>query len=248
MSHVEPADEYRLTIVEHLEELRDRLIVIVIALVVSTAFSLTFTEWLLKALIKPLGATPIAIHPVESFIVYFKVALIAGVALAMPVILYEIVRFLLPALTTQERRYLYFLLPGGTLSFIGGLAFAALIMLPAAINFLHTFMSGTITQQWTIENYINFVTTIVFWMGIVFELPLVIFFLAKLGIVNAPMLSRFRRFWVLAAAVIAAAITPTPDPVNMLIVMGPLILLYEVGILLARLAGGGKRKAVVTGS
>ncbi len=247
MSDTAPG-EVRLTIVEHLEELRDRLIVIVIALVVSTTFSLIFTEWLLKALIRPMGDTPpIAISPVETFIVYFKVALIAGLALAMPVILYEIVRFLLPALTAREKRYLYFLLPGGSLSFAGGLAFATFVMLPAATRFLHSFMSDVISQQWSIERYIDFVTTIMFWMGVIFELPLVIFFLAKLGIVNAPMLSRFRRFWVVASAVIAAAVTPTPDPVNMLVVMAPLVLLYEVGILLARLAGPGRR-AVTTPS
>ncbi len=240
--------EVRLTIIEHLEELRDRLVVIVIALVVSTAFSLVFTEWLLRVLIKPLGATPIAIHPVESFIVYFKVALIAGVALSMPVILYEVVRFLLPALTPQEKGYLLFLLPGGTLFFIVGLAFAALIMLPAAIRFLHGFMGDVVVQQWTIENYINFVTTIMFWIGLIFELPLVMFFLAKLGIVNTAMLTKFRRFWIVVAAVIAAVITPTPDPVNMSIVMVPLIVLYEVGILLVRLAGGGKRRAAQTAS
>ena len=244
MSDQDLSGDVKLTIVEHLEELRDRLIVSILALVVGTAFSLIFTERLLQLLIQPLGATPIAIHPVESFIVYFKVALIAGVAVAMPVILYEIVRFLLPALTPQEKRYLYLLVPGGTLFFIVGLAFATLIMLPAAINFLHGFMGDIVSQQWTIENYISFVTTIMFWMGVIFELPLVMFFLAKLGIVNTEMLTKFRRFWIVAAAVIAAAVTPTPDPVNMTIVMVPLVLLYEVGILLVRLAGGGKRRAI----
>lgn len=244
MSDQESAGDVRLTIVEHLEELRDRLIVVVIALVVGTVFSMIFTETLMRLLIKPLGTTPIAIHPVESFIVYFKVALIAGVALAMPVILYEIVRFLLPALTPEEKGYLYFLLPGGTLFFIIGLAFAALIMLPAAIAFLHGFMGDIINQQWTIENYITFVTTIMFWMGIIFELPLVMFFLAKLRVINTQMLVKFRRFWIVAASVIAAVVTPTPDPVNMMIVMVPLIVLYEVGILLVRLAGGGKPSTV----
>lgn len=243
MTSTNTSGELRLTIIEHLEELRDRLIVIVIALVVSTAFSLLFTEWLLKVLVTPMGVNqPTAIRPTEVFIVYFRVALIAGVALAMPVILYEIVRFLLPALTPQEKRYLLFLLPGGTLSFIAGLAFAALVMLPAAIHFLSSFMSHIVSQRWTLESYIGFVTTVMFWMGIVFELPLVMFFLGKLGVVNAQMLSKFRRFWLVLSAVIAAMITPTPDPVNMLIVMVPLVLLYEVGVLLTRLAGSSKPK------
>lgn len=232
------AEDAQLTIVEHLEELRDRLIVIAIALVVSTAFSLIFAESLLQILIKPMGAhPPIATHPVETFIVYFRVALLVGVALAMPVILYEVVRFLLPALTPQEKRYLYLLVPGGSLSFIIGLVFATFIMLPAAINFLINFGSGIAIPMWTIERYISFVTMVMFWVGIIFELPLVMFFLGKLGIVDTKKLARFRRFWIVAASVIAAMVTPTPDPVNMMIVMVPLILLYEVGILLVRLAG-----------
>jgi len=238
MSSQNLADDAKLTIIEHLEELRDRLIVAAIALVIATAFSFIFTDWLLELLIRLMGGLrPIAIHPVEPFIVYMKVALIAGVALAMPVILYEVVRYLLPALTPQEKRYMLLLVPGGTLSFIAGLAFAVALVLPAAIRFLSNFESGLITQQWTIENYITFVTTIMFWLGIIFELPLVMFFLAKLGVVNTKMLGKFRRFWIVAAAVIAAVVTPTPDPVNMMIVMIPLVLLYEVGILLVRLAG-----------
>ncbi|MDI7276447.1 MAG: twin-arginine translocase subunit TatC [Anaerolineae bacterium] len=238
MSSQEVPGDVKLTIVEHLEELRDRLIVVAIALVVSTAFSLVFTEQVLLVLKKPMeGFELVAQGPTEGFVVYFRVALICGVALAMPVILYEAVRYLLPALTPQEKRYLYLLLPGGTLSFIAGLVFAGRIMLPAAVRFLANFGRSIITPLWTIEKYINFVTTVMFWVGVIFELPLVMFFLAKLNIVNAKMLSGFRRFWILAASVIAAVVTPTPDPVNMVIVMVPLILLYEVGILLVRLAG-----------
>ncbi len=240
MSSQTMADETKLTIVEHLEELRDRLIVVAIALVVSTVFSFVFTDWLLKVLvhIAPPDLQIIALHPTENFVVYMKVALTAGVALAMPVILYEIVRFLLPGLTPQEKRYVLFLVPGGTLSFVAGLAFAVALVLPAAIGFLMRFEGDLIKSQWSIENYINFVTMIMFWMGIIFELPLVMFFLAKLGIINPQMLGQFRRFWIVLAAVIAAAVTPTPDPVNMMIVMVPLLLLYEVGVILTRIAVG----------
>ncbi len=238
MSSQEVPGDVKLTIVEHLEELRDRLIVIAIALVISTAFSLIFTERVLLVLKKPMEQhVLVAQGPTEGFVVYFRVALICGVALAMPVILYEIVRYLLPALTPQEKRYLYLLLPGGTLSFIAGLAFAGLVMLPAAVRFLASFGANIITPLWTIEKYIGFVTTVMFWVGVIFELPLVMFFLAKLNLVTSKALSNFRRFWIVLAAVIAAVVTPTPDPVNMVIVMVPLILLYEVGILLVKIAG-----------
>ncbi len=242
MSTETETGDVKLTIIEHLEELRDRLIVTAIALFVSTIFSFIFTEWLLRILIRlaPEDLEVIAIGPTENFTVFMRVALIAGVALAMPVILYEIVRFLLPALTPQEKRYLYFLLPTGTLSFIAGLAFCVAIVLPTAIGFLHGFMRSEITPNWTIDKYISFVTTIMFWMGIIFELPLVMFFLAKLGIVNSKKLIKFFRYWIVVASVIAAMVTPTPDPVNMMIVMLPLIALYALGILLTLVAERGK--------
>lgn len=234
-----------LTLLEHLEELRDRLLKVVIALIVGTALSVIFTQKALKVLILPLGdAVPQTIHPTESFIVYFRVALIGGVTLAMPVIIYQIVRFILPGLLPEERKYLYFLLPGATFCFAAGVAFAALIMLPTAVNFMQGFLNTIIENRWTLDNYIAFVTRILFWMGVVFQTPLLIFFLAKLDVVTAKQLGRYRKYAVLVIAIIAAVVTPTPDPVNMAIVMVPLYLLYEVGILLARFAGGGKKEEV----
>jgi sec-independent protein translocase protein TatC len=241
---IAPAEngDVQMTIVEHLEELRDRLIVTAVALFVSTAFSLIFTEWLLNVLVNlaPEHVELIVVQPTERFTVYMKVALIAGVALAMPVILYEIVRYLLPALTREERRYVFFLVPMGTLSFIAGLAFAVRIVLPTAIGFLDRWGGEWARTSWMLDHYISFVTTVMFWMGIIFELPLVMFFLAKLRIVNTRKLTGFFRYWIVVAAVIAAMVTPTPDPVNMMIVMIPLVALYLVGIGLTKLAEGGR--------
>jgi sec-independent protein translocase protein TatC len=231
--------ELRLTIVEHLEELRDRLIVVAIALVVSTAFAFFFAEQLLKILTGPVPESLlIAIGPTEGIVVYMKVALIAGLALAMPVIIYEIVMYLLPALTTKEKTYLFFLVPGASLSFVGGLAFAMFLTLPAAVKFLHGFINTIVENKWTIENYVNFATTVMFWMGIIFELPLIMFFLGKLKIVTVKKLTGVFRYWIVISSVIAAVVTPTPDPINMMIVMIPLVLLYGVGIILVKFAGG----------
>lgn len=237
MSAQRATGDVEMTIVEHLEELRDRLIVMVVALVVSTGFSAIFTRWLLNVLMRIPGPEfqPVALSPVEPVVVYMKVALIAGVGLAMPVILYEVVRYLLPALTPEEKGYLYMLLPLATVSYLVGVAFAVTLVLPAAMGFLINFLPEVL-KLWSLDKYISFVTTVMFWMGVIFELPVVLFFLTKLGIVNAAMLSRLRRVAIVASAVIAAVVTPTPDPVNMLIVMVPLVLLYELGILLSRLA------------
>ena len=230
-------DKRRMTIFEHLDELRGRLIKSVIALMVTTLFSLIFTSRFLKLLTAPMGnLQPVFLRPTEMITTYFKIALISGVALAMPVIIYQFVLFILPGLKPNERRYLYIIVPGATISFVVGLLFTYFAILPFAIRYLLTFGGNIARAQWTIGEYIGFVTNILLWIGLAFETPLVIFFLAKLGIITPAMLSHYRKYAILAIAVISAVITPTPDPFNMMIVMVPLYLLYEAGVLLAKLA------------
>jgi len=231
------AKDRQMTIIEHLEELRGRLIKSAIALTVTTTLSFAFAKQFLQILIAPMGETPpVSASPTTNIIVFTKVALISGVALAMPVLVYQLISFIAPGLKPQEKRYLYLILPGATLSFMVGIAFAYFVMLPTAIPFLKGFLSDIIEPNWFIDKYISFITSLIFWVGLSFETPLLIFFLAKLGIVTPEVLSRYRKYAILIIAVIAAVITPTPDPFNMLLVMAPLILLYEIGILLARLA------------
>ncbi|MBM4466781.1 MAG: twin-arginine translocase subunit TatC [Chloroflexi bacterium] len=231
------AEERKLTLIEHLEELRDRLIKSAIALTITTLFSFVFAKQFLEILIAPMGETPpVSPSPTANIIVFTKVALISGVALAMPVLVYQLISFIAPGLTAQERRYLYLVLPGATVSFVVGVTFAYFVMLPAAIPFLEGFLSDIIKPSWFIDRYISFVTSLLFWVGLSFETPLLIFFLAKLGIVTPAVLSRYRRYAILIIAVIAAVATPTHDPFNMILLMMPLILLYEIGILLAKLA------------
>ncbi len=231
------AEERKLTIIEHLEELRDRLIKSVIALTVTTMLSFAFAKQFLQILIAPMGQTPpVSPSPTTTIVVFTKVALISGVAMAMPVLVYQLISYIAPGLKPQEKKYLYLVLPGATLSYIAGIAFAYFVMLPTAIPFLKGFLSDIIEPTWFIDKYISFITSLLFWVGLSFETPLLIFFLAKLGIVTPEVLSRYRKYAILVIAVISAVITPTPDPFNMLLVMVPLILLYEIGILLARLA------------
>jgi sec-independent protein translocase protein TatC len=158
------------------------------------------------------------------------------VILAMPIIVYQIGRFISPGLTKNERRYLFLLVPGATLCFVTGVAFAYFVMLPAAIPFLQGFMADIIEQQWAIGEYLSFVTSLLLWIGVAFELPLFVYFLAKLGVIDAQALAKNRKYAVIAIAVLAAVITPTVDPLNMALVMGPLVVLYEIGVLLAKIA------------
>ena len=231
------AEEKQVTIIEHLEELRDRLIKSVVALTVTTLFSFIFAKQFLEILIAPMGETPpVSSSPTTAIVVFTKVALISGVALAMPVLVYQLIGFIAPGLTRQEKRYLYFVLPGATISFVAGVAFSYFIMVPTAIPFLKGFLSDIIEPNWFIDRYISFITSLLLWVGLSFETPLLMFFLAKLGIVTPAMLSGNRKYAILVISVLAAVITPTPDPFNMILVMVPLIGLYEIGILLARLA------------
>jgi sec-independent protein translocase protein TatC len=221
----------------HLRELRTRLVRAAIALVVTTAASFIFAKRVLQFLISPMGDTlPQALKPTEVIGNYMKVALICGVTLAMPVIVYQIGRYLAPGLTKKEKRYLYLLVPGATLCFVVGAGFAFFVMMPTAIPFLQGFLADIIEQKWAIGEYLSFVTSLLFWIGVSFELPLFVFFLAKLGIINAQVLSKNRKYAIVAIAILSAVITPTVDPLNMFLVMGPLIILYELGVLLARIA------------
>jgi sec-independent protein translocase protein TatC len=239
-----PADDVELTIWEHLDELRKRLFRAVLALIIGTAICVAFATQGLELLILPLGEyVPQTIHPTEGFVVYFRIAMIGGVTLSMPIIVYELVRFALPGLLPEERKYLYMLLPGVFIFFTGGVVFAAFIMIPAAINFMQGFLQNIIDNRWTLDNYISFVVRVLFWMGMVFQTPLIMFFMAKLGVVTPQKLAKFRKYAVLLVAVVAAMVTPTPDPVNMMIVMLPLYFLYEVGIILARVAVIGRKPA-----
>lgn len=223
-------------LLEHVEELRQRLLRALLALVIGTVISAIFAERLLEWLAAPIGGLGNlkAIEVTENVGVFMQVSLLGGVTLAMPVILYQMWRFIAPALYRHERRYVYLLAPLATLLFVAGVLFTYYVMLPAAVPFLMGFISIPTTPR--PANYISFVTNLMFWVGLSFETPLVIFFLARVRVVNHRQLIRHWRIALLAIAIIAAVVTPTPDPVNMGLVMAPLILLYGLSIILARIA------------
>lgn len=224
-------------LLEHLEELRRRLLRAVIALLVGVVLGTLVTYPVLKMLVAPLGDhVPLAISPTEAPAVFFKVAVVIGLVIAMPVIMYQIFQFASPGLESRERRYVIIGAPAASLSFAAGVVFAATVLLPAALPFLQGFLFGIVEQRYSIERYVSFVANILLWAGLVFETPLVMYFLAKLGVVTPQGFSKARRVVIIGAAAGAAVITPTTDPVNMLLVMVPFMLLYELGILLARLA------------
>lgn len=226
-----------MTLLEHLEELRQRLIKAIVALLIGIVAGTFLTPTVLRMLLIPLGGQELkAISPTEAPAAYFKVATVIGVVLAMPIIVYHLFRFAQPGLMPRERRTLLLGVPAASLSFALGVVFAATVLLPTAIPFLQGFLKDIVRPDYTIEHYISFVGNIMLWTGLVFETPLVMTFLARLGIVTPQGFAKARRLVIVGAAIGAAIVTPTTDIVNMLLVLAPFILLYEVGILLARLA------------
>jgi len=227
-----------MTILDHLDELRSRIIKIVIAVLIGVLAGSFFTQPVLKLLLAPVQETMdvVALSPTEAPAVFFKVALVIGLVIAMPVIMYQIFRFAAPGLEPNEKRYVMIGAPAASLCFAGGVVFATLVILPSALPFLQGFLAEIVKQQYSIEKYISFVSTILLWIGLIFETPLVMYFLAKLGVVNASGYAKARRIVIVGAAALSAVITPTVDPINMLLVMGPFLVLYEVGILLAKIA------------
>ncbi len=226
-----------MTIVEHLQELRSRLTWCAIAMVIGTVIGLVFSNQVFGILLNPAppGFKPVYIEMTEMFTSYFKVAIMTGAAIAMPVFVYEVIAFVSPGLTRKERRIVFTLLPLVSVFFLFGMLFGYFVVLPFATRYLLTF-STVATDEIRISNYIGFVTTVLFWMGLAFETPLVIYMLAKVHLVDVHRLSRYRKYAILAVFIIAAAITPTPDPFNQTLVAVPLYLLYELGILFARFA------------
>jgi sec-independent protein translocase protein TatC len=234
-------NEKLMTLLEHLMELKDRLVRIGIALVVWGAASFVLAEKILRILLLPMqryqGAYKvIATKPTTTIGLFMKISLFSGAIFAMPWIVHQLLLYILPGLTQREKKSLLWIVPGVTLFFLVGAAFAYLVMIPAAIPFLLGFWSNIVEQNWMVDEYVPFITGLVFWVGVSFETPLVMAFAARLGVVTAKQLLSMWKFAVVGAAVIAAVITPTPDPFNMTLVMIPLDLLYFLGVLMARIA------------
>jgi len=241
-------DEKRLTLLGHLEEIRRRLTWSVLALLAGIIVSFVFAGRIFDLFLSraPTDVPFIYTEPAEMIGTYMKVCLYSGLALAIPFFIFQLVMFVRPALTRKERGYLYLLVPSVLLFFCIGAGFAYFVFLPNAIDFLlgAAFLPDVAEPMIRIGSYISFVSQMVFWIGIVFELPVVVFFLAKIGIVNHRWMQRQLKWAFVAAFILGAIITPTPDPINQTIVAGPIFILYVISIGLAWLARRPKKETV----
>lgn len=223
-----------MTLIQHLEELRVRLLIALAAFVAGTVVSWLFVDRILAALIDPVGLV-VFLAPTEAFYVRLRVAALAGVFLSFPVVLFQVWRFISVGLTTTERRYALSLLPASLLLFTGGAAFAFFAILPVGVRFLLSYQTPELVPMISINAYTSFATAFVLAFGLVFQLPVVVLLLARLGIVTPASLAAGRRYALLAIVVAAAVLTPGTDIFSQVLMAAPTYLLYEASIWIARL-------------
>ena len=221
------------SVLVHIGALRRHLVRAALVMGVVTILAFAFASRIIDLLAYPVGGISalVAIDPTEPIGTFMRVSLLTAFAVTLPYLILEIWLFVGPGLSRDSRIFGLYAIPIAVVFFIGGMAFAYFVLLPQAIPFLVNF--GGITSQIRPSSYIRFVTSIMFWIGIAFQFPLIIYVLARVGLVKAKVLSANWRLAVVIIAILSAMITPTIDPVNMALVMGPMIVLYFFGILLA---------------
>jgi len=222
---------------EHVKELRQRLFRAVISWILATLLASAFADLIVEWLVQPLeGGSVIVLSPTEAPIIYFKIALATGFGLALPYILFQVYGFVAPGLYPNERSIVLLGIPAVFVFFILGALFTLQVLIPVSMPVLMGFLGEVVEPTYSLENYLSFVTTLVVWMGLLFQTPLVIYIISRFGFVTPTQLAKARKIVWFLAAIFAAVVTPTTDPVTLLLVTGPFITLYELGIILAKFA------------
>ena len=227
-----------MSFLDHLEELRWRLIYAVIGIVIGTIIAWIFIEPLVDVvLLKPArdsGANLQNLRPFGQLFLFVQIAIIVGVILSIPNIFYQLWSFISPALKGHEKKYILSIVIFSSVCFLIGIAFAYFIMLPMALKFAEQFGTEAIKNEFAIDEYMNIIISVMVAAGLVFELPMISFFLSKLGILTPAFMRKFRRHAIVIILFLAAILTPGADPVSQLILAVPLVLLYEISILISK--------------
>lgn len=238
--------EREMPFLEHLEELRWRLIKSLSAIVVAAIGAYFFSDQLLAILIgpyndafnylgKPVGQKLIFLTPTGGFMIHVKLAVFAGLLIALPVVFYQIWRFVVPGLMNKERRHVPIIVALSTICFFAGAFFCYFVVLKFGLRFLLGFETADLAANITISDYLQFITMLILVFGMVFELPILAFFLTKIGLVTPAFLRHYRRHAIVLMVILSAIITP-PDVFTQILLAGPLALLYEISILVSVLA------------
>ncbi|KAJ0240532.1 Sec-independent protein translocase protein TATC [Hirschfeldia incana] len=233
-------DDKEMTIFDHLEELRERIFVSVLAVGAAIAGCFAYSKDLivfLEAPVKTQGVRFLQLAPGEFFFTTLKVSGYCGLLLGSPVILYEIIAFVLPGLTRAERRFLGPIVFGSSLLFYAGLAFSYWVLTPAALNFFVNYAEGVVESLWSIDQYFEFVLVLMFSTGLSFQVPVIQLLLGQVGVVSGDQMLSIWKYVVVGAVVVAAVVTPSTDPVTQMLLATPLLGLYLGGAWMVKLTG-----------
>ncbi len=254
-------EEKEMTFLDHLEELRWRIVKALVGVVIGTILCWVFIDWIMDSvLLMPVknvnalrapGQQPINLQNLKPFgqlFLYMQVAIIGGIIISIPNILYQLWAFIAPGLLPKERRYIKAIVIFSSFCFLAGIAFAYFVMLPSALRFFAGFGSPQIANNIAINEYMSFIISVMLAAGVVFELPMVSWFLSQLGILTPAFMRHYRRHAIVAIFVAAALLTPGTDPVSQVLLAGPLLLLYELSIGISALAWRAKGKRAAQSS
>lgn len=225
-----------LTIVEHLEELRHRLIISLVSVLIGSLLSYAATPRILEFISRPVGRL-IFLTPYEAFFTYIKIALFCGIFLSSPVVVYQLWRFVSIGLKPDEKRYVLFFAPFSLVLFIAGGSFALFIIIPYGMKFLLSFATDSVMPMLSVGRYVSTVGWLLVISGIAFQLPIAITLLSRIGVLSYQILKKNRKYALLTIFIIAAMITPGPDIFSQIALSIPLLILYELGIWLAKIVG-----------
>ena len=232
--------EKEMSFLEHLEELRWRIIYSLIGIVVGTILAWIFIDFLIDyILLKPArdsGADLQNLKPFGQLFLYVQVAIMIGIILSIPNIFYQFWRFISPALRKTEKKYVSAIVIFSSICFLSGISFAYFVMLPLALKFAAQFGSEAIKNQFAIDEYMSIIISVMLAAGVVFELPMISFFLSKLGILKPSFMRKYRRHAIIVILILAAFLTPGADPVSQIILAVPLVVLYEISIFISKIS------------
>ena len=232
--------EGSMSFLEHLEEFRWRIIYSLIGIVLGTIIAWIFIDYLVDYVLlvpaKSSGSELQNLKPFGQLFMYMQIAIIVGCILSIPNIFYQFWKFISPALQKKERKYISMIVIFSSLCFLLGIAFAYFVMLPLALKFANQFGSISIKNLFAIDEYMSIILSVMLTAGFVFELPMVSFFLTKLGILTPSFMKKYRKHAFVIIMVASAILTPGTDPVSQVILAVPLLLLYEISILISKIA------------
>jgi sec-independent protein translocase protein TatC len=232
------SEEKEMGFLDHLEELRMRIVRAALAVIFFSGIAAFFADFLVKKiLLAPLLAVGLkaqVLTPYGIMMTYMEVVIVVGIIAAMPVILYQLWKFIAPGLMPNERRYAFRIVFFTSICFLSGIAFAYFAIVPAALKFFSTFGTDVFELNIAINEYISFLLSLILGSGLVFELPMLAYFLTKIGLLTPQVMRKYRRHAIVGILIIAAIVTPTPDVLTQSLLAAPMLLLYEISIFISK--------------